>query len=77
HDLDQLVLMGNILVTPAVLDFLVSERIDTVFLSLHGKFRGRLMHHHSKNVNLRLAQYDALRRWGRAYCRPAGPDPDE
>ncbi|GIW43284.1 MAG: CRISPR-associated endonuclease Cas1 3 [Candidatus Binatia bacterium] len=61
HDLDQLVLMGNIVVTPAVLDFLVNERIDTVFLSLHGKFRGRLMHHHSKNVTLRLAQYDVLR----------------
>lgn len=61
HDLDQLVLMGNIVVTPAVLDFLVNERIDTVFLSLHGKFRGRLMHHYSKNVNLRLSQYDALR----------------
>ncbi len=66
HDLDQLVLMGNIVVTPAVLDFLVNERIDTVFLSLHGKFRGRLMHHHSKNVNLRLAQYDALRDRARA-----------
>lgn len=61
HDLDQLVLMGNIMVTPAVLDFLIAERVDTVFLSLHGKFRGRLMHEHSKNVNLRLAQYERLR----------------
>jgi CRISPR-associated protein Cas1 len=60
HDLDQLVLMGNIMVTPAVLDFLIGERVDTVFMSLHGRFRGRLMHEHSKNVRLRLAQYDQL-----------------
>jgi CRISPR-associated protein Cas1 len=60
HDLDQLVLMGNITLTPAVLDFLIAERVDTVFLSFHGRFRGRLLHEHSKNVNLRLAQYRRL-----------------
>lgn len=57
HDLDQLVIMGNIMVTPAVLDFLIAERIDTVFMSYHGRFRGRLAHDHSKNVRLRMAQY--------------------
>ncbi|MCK6557484.1 CRISPR-associated endonuclease Cas1, partial [Candidatus Binatia bacterium] len=41
HDLDQLVLMGNVMVTPAVLDFLIAERVDTVFMSYHGRFRGR------------------------------------
>jgi len=61
HDLDQLVLMGNIMVTPAVMDFLIQERVDTVFMSLHGRFRGRLVHEHSKNVSLRLAQYDKVR----------------
>ncbi len=61
HDLDQLVLMGNIMLTPAVMDYLMQERVDTVFLSLHGRYRGRLMHEHSKNVNLRLAQYDKVR----------------
>lgn len=60
HDLDQLVLMGNIMLTPAVMDFLLAERVDTVFLSLHGRFRGRLLHEHSKNVELRLAQYRVL-----------------
>jgi CRISPR-associated protein Cas1 len=60
HDLDQLVLMGNVMVTPGVLDFLIAERVDTVFMSLHGRFRGRLMHEHSKNVGLRLAQYRVL-----------------
>lgn len=60
HDLDQLVLMGNILVTPPVLDFLIREKIDTVFLSIHGRFRGRLMHDHSKNITLRLEQYRKL-----------------
>lgn len=60
HDLDQLILMGNIMLTPAVLDFLIAERVDTVFMSLHGRFRGRLMHEHSKNVRLRFAQYQRL-----------------
>jgi CRISPR-associated protein Cas1 len=60
HDLDQLVLMGNVMVTPAVLDFLVGERVDTVFMTIHGRFRGRLMHDHSKNVRLRLSQYQHL-----------------
>jgi CRISPR-associated protein Cas1 len=60
HDLDQLVVMGNIMVTPAVLDFLIAEQVDTVFMSIHGRFRGRLMHAHSKNVRLRLAQYKQL-----------------
>lgn len=60
HDLDQLVLMGNIMVTPGVLDFLIGERVDTVFMSYHGRFRGRLMHEHSKNVRLRLYQYKRL-----------------
>lgn len=66
HDLDQLVLMGNVMVTPAVLDFLIAERVDTVFLSIHGRFRGRLMHEHSKNVMLRLRQYQSLTDPGRA-----------
>lgn len=60
YDLDQLVLMGNIMLTPAVLDFLIEQRVDTVFLSLHGRYRGRLQHEHSKNVVLRLAQYRKL-----------------
>lgn len=60
YDLDQLVLMGNVMVTPGALDFLIAQRIDTVFMSLHGRFRGRLMHDYSKNVRLRLAQYQRL-----------------
>jgi CRISPR-associated protein Cas1 len=60
HDLDQIVLMGNISLTAAVLDFLIEQRVDTVFMSFHGRFRGRLVHEHSKNVSLRLGQYRRL-----------------
>ena len=60
YDLDQLVIMGNVIVTPAVLDFLIAERVDTVFMSIHGRFRGRLAHDFSKNVRLRMAQYTRL-----------------
>lgn len=60
HDLDQLVIMGNVIVTPAVLDFLIENRVDTVFMTLHGRYRGRLMHEFSKNVHLRREQYRRL-----------------
>lgn len=60
HDLDQLVLVGNVILTPAVLDFLIESRVDTVFLSLYGRYRGRLLHEHSKNVLLRVRQYARL-----------------
>jgi len=60
HDLGQLVLMGNVLLTPAALDLLVERGVDTVFLTLHGKYRARIAHALSGNVRLRLAQFARL-----------------
>lgn len=60
HDLGQLVLMGNVVLTPAALDLLVERGVDTVFLTLHGRYRGRIGHALSHNVKLRLAQYARL-----------------
>jgi CRISPR-associated protein Cas1 len=59
-ELEQLVLVGNIIVTPAALDLLVDKGVDTVFLSHHGRFRGRLTGALSTNVTLRLAQYKLM-----------------
>lgn len=61
HDVEQLVLMGNVVLTPAALDLLIEKGIDTVFLSHSGRYRGRIVHTLSGNVRLRLAQYDRLR----------------
>jgi CRISPR-associated protein Cas1 len=60
HDLQQLVLMGNVVLTPAALDLLVERGVDTVFLTLHGKYRARIAHSQSSQVSLRLAQYRRL-----------------
>jgi CRISPR-associated protein Cas1 len=60
HDLEQLVIMGNVILTPAALDLLIERGVDTVFLTLHGRYRARLVHGLSGNVRLRLAQYRRL-----------------
>lgn len=60
HGLEQVVLMGNVMITPAALDLMLNRGIDTVFLTLHGKYRARLVHGVSPNVKLRVAQYRKL-----------------
>ncbi len=61
RNVNQVVLMGNVqLTTPAAVTLLEQE-IDVVFLSSHGRFRGRLMGTGSKHAALRQAQ---LRRFG-------------
>jgi CRISP-associated protein Cas1 len=56
----QVVLMGAIRMTPAVMSFLLEQGIDTVFLSMHGKYRGRLISEFSKNIELRRTQFEKL-----------------
>jgi CRISPR-associated protein Cas1 len=60
HDLEQLVLMGNIVVTPSALDLLLERGVDVVFLTLHGRYRGRLVSGVSANAKLRRAQLQLL-----------------
>ncbi len=55
--LDQLILWGHIRVTPGALAVLMDRGIDTVFVSVHGRFRGRLVGPASKNILLRWAQF--------------------
>ena len=56
--LGQLVLMGNVTLTPAALDLIVDRGVDTVLLGHHGRYRGRIVSGLSGNVRLRLAQYE-------------------
>lgn len=57
---EQVVLMGSISLSPAVIPFLLQEGIDTVFLSLYGKYRGRLVSQFAKNIDLRRLQFRCL-----------------
>lgn len=61
QDLSQLILVGNIGLTPPVIKYLLSEGIDTVFLTSHGDFRGRLLGKFSGNSLLRWQQFSYLR----------------
>jgi len=59
--LDQVVLWGRIRLTPGALALLMDQGIDTVFISVRGRFRGRIVGPASKNILLRWAQYERVR----------------
>src|SRR5436305_351152 len=55
-NLEQLVLMGNAQLTTPAAVMLLNTGVDVVFMSRHGKFRGRLIAGGSKFADLRHAQ---------------------
>jgi CRISP-associated protein Cas1 len=57
---DQVVLMGNISISPGAISYLLQEGIDTVFMSIYGKYRGRLISQFGKNIELRRAQFTKM-----------------
>lgn len=61
-EIDEVLLFGSIMLTPAALSALLGRGIDTVFLSAHGRYRGRLAGKPGRNVELRVAQFERLRR---------------
>jgi CRISP-associated protein Cas1 len=56
--LDQVVIMGPVILTPAVIKTLLREGIDTVFMSRRGYYYGRLQSPEGKNIVLRRDQFD-------------------
>jgi len=60
YKLDQLLLFGNIEITHNAICQLMRNNIDTVFLTLYGRYLGRLAAPESKNVLLHKAQYTLL-----------------
>lgn len=57
NKLEQLILMGKVSISPGTINFLLKHNIDTVFISLHGEYRGRLAPSFSKNIELRMRQF--------------------
>lgn len=57
YKLEQLVIMGNVVITPQALKLLLRENIDTVFMRLDGRYIGRLAGGEQKNVFLRKRQF--------------------
>ncbi|MDD2366195.1 MAG: CRISPR-associated endonuclease Cas1 [Desulfuromonadaceae bacterium] len=57
YKLEQLIIMGNVVITPQALKLLLRENIDTVFLRIDGRYVGRLAGGEQKNVFLRKRQF--------------------
>jgi len=55
--LEQLMIAGRTSLTGPVLDFLISHKVDTVFMTPDGRFRARLLLDDSGHVRLRQQQY--------------------
>ena len=64
--LERLTLIGRCSMTGAVLDFLIERSIDTVFMTLGGRFRARLLLDGAGHVRLRQLQYKRL--GDKAFC---------
>jgi CRISPR-associated protein Cas1 len=58
--LERVVIFGNIQLTTPVIGFLLDRGIETTFLSLHGKLKGRLAPLATRNAILRVRQYQRL-----------------
>lgn len=61
HDLEQVILIGRINLTPSVIFELLKRDIDTVFLTYTGRYLGRLSSIGGKNIELRIRQYESLK----------------
>lgn len=60
NKVDQLCVMGNVLLTPAVIRVLLRRNIDTTFMTLRGRYLGRLQPLMGKNILLRKEQFRRL-----------------
>jgi len=56
--LEKIFIFGNVQISTQALKFLLSSGIDTAFFTLSGKFLGRLVSGVSKNIPLRIAQFE-------------------
>jgi len=61
HNLEQVILIGRINLTPSVIFELLKRNIDTVFLTHSGRYLGRLSPIAGKNIELRIRQYESLK----------------
>jgi len=59
-DVERMLIFGAVQVTTQALSLLLERGADVNFLSVHGRFRGKLCAGLSKNVQLRLAQHCRL-----------------
>jgi len=59
--LERVVVFGHVHLTTGAISALLRHGVDTTFLSWHGRLKGRLVALESKNIPLRLKQYERAR----------------
>ena len=57
-NVENIVIVGSVQMSSQVLQMLMNAGIDISYMTLNGKFIGRSQSDNSKNIFLRLAQYD-------------------
>lgn len=57
YNLEQVILFGNVQLTAQAIGYLLGEGIDTVFMGLGGRYKGRLVSGDGKNIALRRQQF--------------------
>src|SRR5947207_577740 len=58
---ERVVIFGHVQLTTQVIAYLLGSGIDTAFLNLQGQLKGRLAPLASKNIPLRMRQYERVR----------------
>ena len=58
YQIDRVLIFGAVQLSTQAIDFLLDSGTDVSFLSMNGRLKGRLTPVQSKNVFLRLAQYE-------------------
>ena len=58
YDIDRVLIFGAVQLSTQAIRFLLDSGIEVSFLSMNGRLKGKLTPVQSKNVFLRLAQYD-------------------
>ena len=63
HDfkVERVIVFGNAQLSTQAMAYLLERGIETAFLSMHGRLKGRLAPIESKNVPVRIAQYERSR----------------
>ena len=58
YEIDRVLIFGAVQLSTQAISFLLDSGIDVSFLSINGRLKGKLTPVQSKNIFLRLAQYD-------------------
>lgn len=58
HQIDQVVLFGNVNITTPVVHLLLKEGVEIIFLTAGGRWLGKITSTHSKNIELRKLQFE-------------------